>query len=93
MEGEAVSAFDIAPKGSNVQVTWSMDGENGFMGKLFGLLMGMEDMIGSAYEDSLANLKTIAEDDAKKQAAVAAAEPVDAAEPIDVDADEPTEAE
>ena len=46
------------------------------MGKLFGLLMGMEEMIGSAYEDSLANLKPIAEENAQKQAELAAAEPM-----------------
>ena len=43
-----------------------MNGENDFMGKLFGLIMGREDMIGSAYEQSLADLKTIAESNAKK---------------------------
>ncbi len=68
MESEAATVFDIAGKGSNVEITWSLDGENRFMGKLFGLLMGMEDMIGSAYEDSLANLKTLVEENAKKQA-------------------------
>ncbi len=61
MESQANTAFEIEPLGEGVKVTWSMDGENDFMGKLFDLIMGIEDMIGSAYEAGLADLKTIAE--------------------------------
>ncbi|MEE9385176.1 MAG: SRPBCC family protein [Nannocystaceae bacterium] len=74
MESEAVAAFDMVAAGAKTKVTWSLDGHNNFMGKFFGLLMGVEDMIGSAYEDSLTNLTDIAEEHAKGQAEAKAAE-------------------
>jgi hypothetical protein len=66
MESTADTAIAIAPQGDGVTVTWSMGGENDFMGKLFDLLMDMETMIGSAYETGLADLKTIAESRARQ---------------------------
>lgn len=68
MQSQAKSALYVLPQDDAVEVTWSIDGENDFMGKFFGLVMGMEDMIGSAYEDGLADLKRIAEEKAMEQA-------------------------
>ena len=65
MQSQADTEFNLETDGNGVTVTWSMRGENDFMGKLFGLIMGMEEMIGSAYEQSLADLKTVAESKAK----------------------------
>jgi hypothetical protein len=42
-------------------VTWSMDGQNDFLGKLFGVFMDMDAMIGADYEKGLAQLKTVVE--------------------------------
>ena len=64
MESVARTDIAIAPQGSGVAVTWSMDGENDFLGKMFDVLMDMESMIGGAYEQGLADLKTIAESQA-----------------------------
>ena len=76
MPGTAQTSFVLTPEGDGTKVTWDMDGENDFMGKLFSLLMDMDAMIGGAYEEGLANLKPIVEEKAKKQAeAMAAAEP------------------
>ena len=68
MESQAQTTLDVDPQGDAVDVTWSIDGANDFMGKFFGLVMGMEDMIGSAYESGLADLKLIAEENAEKLA-------------------------
>ena len=68
MQSQAKTALYVVPQGDAVEVTWSIDGENDFMGKFFGLVMGMEDMIGSAYEEGLADLKRIAEEKAMAQA-------------------------
>lgn len=65
MASEAKTDMKIEGTGAAVTVTWSMDGKNNFAGKFFGLVMGMEKMIGKAYEDSLANLKQVAEEQAK----------------------------
>ncbi len=73
MASEANTDMKIEGGGDAVTVTWSMDGKNDFMGKFFGLVMGMETMIGKAYEDSLANLKQVAEADAKAAKARAGA--------------------
>ena len=64
MEASADTTIAIEPRKEAVEVTWSIDGSNDFMGKMFGLLMDMEGMIGTAYEQGLADLKVIAEQDA-----------------------------
>lgn len=82
---EATTAFNIAPEGDGVKVTWSMEGHNGFMGKAMSLVLDMDAMIGADYEKGLAALKTIAEENANKAAAgpavadAAGAVPADAA--------------
>jgi uncharacterized protein YndB with AHSA1/START domain len=54
-------AFSIAPATGGSQVTWAMDGRNGFMMKLFGLLMNMDKMVGGDFERGLAGLRKVAE--------------------------------
>lgn len=78
MQSQAQTALEIVPQGDAVDVTWSIDGANDFMGKFFGLVMGMEDMIGSAYEEGLAGLKVIAEENATKLAPAPAPDAVEA---------------
>lgn len=75
MAGVANTGFVIAEDDGGSIVTFSMDGKNDFVGKFFSLIMDMDEMIGGAYEDSLGNLKEIAEEKAKKAAELAAAEP------------------
>ncbi len=54
--------FTLAPApGGGVGVTWSMAGRNGFVGKAAALLVGMDAMVGSQFEQGLADLKTVAE--------------------------------
>jgi hypothetical protein len=42
-------------------VTWSMSGENNFKGKLFGLLMNCDKMVGGQFEKGLAAMKSAVE--------------------------------
>lgn len=53
--------FTFQPDGDRTQVTWSMAGRNNFMCKAAGLFMNCDKMIGSQFEEGLANLKVIAE--------------------------------
>ncbi|MCX7899387.1 MAG: SRPBCC family protein [Methylocystis sp.] len=54
--------FDFkAINDDQTEVTWSMSGENEFMGKAMNLVMNMERMIGGQYEQGLANLKALVE--------------------------------
>lgn len=57
--------FTFTPQGNQTAVKWTMDGENNFMGKAFGLFMNMDKMIGGDFEKGLAQMKTVAEAAAK----------------------------
>lgn len=48
--------FDFAPGPSGTTVTWTMTGHNSFMGKAIGVVMNMDTMVGSQFEDGLATL-------------------------------------
>ena len=60
-EGHNVAEFALAPQGGSTNVTWSMDGPTPYLGKLIGVFMNMDTMIGKDFETGLANLKTAAE--------------------------------
>ncbi len=72
----ATTGFTLEPAGDQaVTVTWSMDGNNNFTGKVFSIFMNMDKMIGGQYEKGLANLELVAKAAAKEQADVVAAAP------------------
>ena len=50
-----------------------MEGRNNFAGKLFSVFTDMDKMIGSHFDKGLAQLKTVAEREARTSAAPAAA--------------------
>jgi hypothetical protein len=60
-EGHNVARFSMQPGGGATNVTWSMDGPTPFLGKVIGVFMKMDRMIGADFESGLANLKTLAE--------------------------------
>ncbi|MET0594607.1 MAG: SRPBCC family protein [Polyangiaceae bacterium] len=68
-ESTSKTTFAFAPAGTGSKVTWSMEGENNFVGKFFCIFMNMDKMIGGDFEKGLAAMKTAAE-------AVPAAAPV-----------------
>ena len=71
MAAQAEATIIIAKEGASAhKVTWGMDGANNFMGKLFGVFMDMDKMIGKDFEKGLSQLKGIAEEEAKKQRVV-----------------------
>ncbi|HEY2083535.1 MAG TPA: SRPBCC family protein, partial [Verrucomicrobiae bacterium] len=51
-----LAEFTFKPEGNQTAVTWTMTGKNNFMGKAFTLLMNCDKMIGSQFEQGLANL-------------------------------------
>ena len=59
----ATNATDFAfkPQGNQTAVTWTMDGDNNFIGKAFSLFMNMDKMVGGDFEKGLAQMKTVAE--------------------------------
>jgi hypothetical protein len=58
--------FHFKPEGDQTAVTWSMFGENDFVGKAFGLVMSMDKCVGGDFEKGLAQMKAVAEAAARK---------------------------
>lgn len=56
MEDDAEVIFTLALEGEGTRVTWTMHGHNSFMGKLFGLFVDMDAMLGGDFDRGLANL-------------------------------------
>jgi hypothetical protein len=61
LEGHNVAEFALVPEGDSTNVTWTMDGPTPYIGKLIGVFVNMDTMIGKDFETGLANLKAIAE--------------------------------
>lgn len=53
--------FTFKPIAEKTEVTWSMSGKNGTMGKVFSLFVNMDKMVGADFERGLASLKSVAE--------------------------------
>ena len=61
MKATNSAEFTFKPDGGQTSVTWSMAGKNSLGGKIFGLLMNCEKMVGGQFERGLANLKSVVE--------------------------------
>jgi Polyketide cyclase / dehydrase and lipid transport len=61
MQATNRASFRLVPSGTDTEVTWRMEGSNGFVGKAFGLFMDVDQMVGRDFEKGLASLKTVAE--------------------------------
>jgi hypothetical protein len=53
--------FTLAETPGGVDVSWAMAGRNGFLGKAITMVVGMDAMVGSQFEQGLADLKSVAE--------------------------------
>jgi uncharacterized protein YndB with AHSA1/START domain len=63
MEDTANVEFTFKPQGDQTVVTWAMFGKNNFIGRAFCMFMDMDEMIGSQFEQGLANMKSVVEAD------------------------------
>jgi len=62
--------FRLEPAPNGTEVTWSMAGHNGFIGKLFSLFLDMDTMVGGEFAKGLAALKSLVESEgASREAA------------------------
>ena len=59
MEGTSTVEFTFKPQGDKTLVTWTMYGQNGFMGKLVSIFMDCDKMCGPPFEQGLADLGKI----------------------------------
>lgn len=60
-KGTSTSSFDFKAEGGKTLVVWGMQGKNNFMGKVMGLFMNCEKMVGEQYEKGLNQIKAVAE--------------------------------
>ncbi|MBL7952365.1 MAG: SRPBCC family protein [Flavobacteriales bacterium] len=60
-KAECVAQFHFTPQPNGTNVRWTMDGPNTFMGKVFGLFVNMDKMIGKDFESGLSALKSSVE--------------------------------
>ena len=68
MKATNTAEFTFQPEGDQTIVTWTMSGKNNFVGKAFGLIVDCDKMIGSQFENGLAQMKSLVETAAGKTA-------------------------
>jgi hypothetical protein len=61
MKATNTTEFTFTPQGDQTLLSWSMFGENNFIGKAIGLVMNCEKMVGDQFEQGLDNLKLVLE--------------------------------
>jgi len=61
-EAHNTATFTMIPEGDATSVTWAMDGPAQFVGKVMGVFVDLDKMIGRDFEAGLANLKALAEE-------------------------------
>jgi hypothetical protein len=66
MQSSALTQFAFQPAGEETLVTWTMSGEQTFMEKAVCMFMDMDKMVGGSFEEGLANIKKVAEAEAKQ---------------------------
>jgi uncharacterized protein YndB with AHSA1/START domain len=60
-EAHNTTVFTLTPAASGTHVQWAMFGPNTFMGKVMGVFISMDQMIGKDFEKGLATMKGVAE--------------------------------
>lgn len=63
-EANNEATYDLEAMGDSTKVTWGIQGQNNFMGKIMSVFMDMDKMVGPMFEKGLANLKGLAESEA-----------------------------
>ena len=60
-EGHNIVEYTLDAKGGATDVTWAMHGQQPYVGKVIGLFIDCDKMIGKDFEVGLANLKALSE--------------------------------
>ncbi len=60
-EAHNVIEYTLQTKGDTTDVTWALDGHCPYIGKVMGIFINKDNMIGKDFEAGLANLKAVAE--------------------------------
>ena len=57
----SVAEFTFAPDGDRTRVTWSMTGDKNLLAKAIHLVLDMDKMVGTKFDEGLAQMKVVAE--------------------------------
>jgi len=68
-EGHQTAEFTIEPQGDSTKVTWAMHGPQAMFCKLMSVFFNMDKMIGKDFESGLADMKAVAEGQARRSVA------------------------
>ncbi len=61
MMASNTTEYTLVKKGEETEVTWTMNGKNNYMSKLFQIVVSMDAMLGNDFTEGLNNLKALAE--------------------------------
>jgi hypothetical protein len=61
LEGHDIALFTMKPDAGGTTITWAMDGPTPLLGKIIGVFMNMDTMLGADFETGLSNLRALAE--------------------------------
>lgn len=61
LAADNVVEFTLVPRGAATDVTWAMQGRQPYVGKVMGLVLDMDKMIGTDFATGLASLKSLVE--------------------------------
>jgi hypothetical protein len=73
MQATHRALFTLTPVGEGTRIAWRMEGTNNFAAKAASLVMDMDEMVGGKFDQGLADLKALAESEARQLAAAQAA--------------------
>ena len=65
MTASNVTVFTFQPAGNGTRVTWTMAGNNNFVGKLFNVFVNCDKMVGGQFEQGFANMAAVVSGAAK----------------------------
>lgn len=68
MPGEAKADIHLEPMGDSTKVTWSYDGENGFLSRVVSVFMDIDKMLGPVFANGLSKLGQLCQADLAMQA-------------------------
>jgi hypothetical protein len=60
--------FRLVPSEGGTRVSWIMDGTNNFISKAMSLIVDMDKMVGTDFEQGLSNLNTVAQEETQRVA-------------------------
>ncbi len=61
MEAINIVTYTLTPEGSGTRFTWAMSGDVNFLGKLVGVVIDCEKMVGDQFSQGIENLKAVVE--------------------------------